>query len=189
MPTTYLIALHCIRTLWLAFATVWLISAFRTKRTVYRQPWRYVLTYLACGVVGGLIVSFLPRKWLIPPNPLLEAAGVMLCTWGVAFAVWARLHLGRNWSGLVSLKEDHQLIQSGPYRFVRHPIYTGLIVAVLGTVAALLPSLHGLVALAVLTTAFTLKYRHEEELLLRQFPEAYPAYKARVRAALIPFLL
>ena len=182
------IAVLCIKALWLVFVAIWVVSAFRTKRTVYRQPWRQFVASLVCGVACVLIANQVPWKWFLPPNPRLEACGIALCAAGIAFAVWARFTLGRNWSGLVTLKEDHELIQTGPYRFVRHPIYAGLFLAVFGTVAALLPSAHGLLLLVAIATAFAIKLRQEERLMLRQFPEAYAAYKARVPAAIIPFL-
>jgi len=188
MPPTYYIAIACIDTLWVSWALLWFILAFRTKRTIYRQPWRQRLAYVALGIPYVLITPYIPRYWLIYPNPPMEAAGIALCAAGLAFAVWARLILGRNWSGFITLKQDHQLIQSGPYRFVRHPIYTGVLAAILGTAIALFPSLHGILLVTFLTTAFIIKLRQEEKLMLQQFPEAYPAYKSRVRAALVPFL-
>jgi len=191
MPLTYLIALFCIQALWLSWALFWIISAFRTKRTVYRQPWRQRLIFLALPVAALLFARHLPTHvvWIVPPNPLLESLGVALCTLGMAFTFWARILLGRNWSGFVTLKENHQLIQSGPYRVVRHPIYTGLLVAICGSLAAIFPAYQGLFFLALITIAFIIKLRQEEKLMLRQFPQAYPAYKSRVPHALIPFVL
>ena len=87
----------------------------------------------------------------------------------------------------MTLKENHELIQGGPYRFVRHPIYTGILLAILGTVVALTPSVGGLVCIVMVTIGFNMKRLHEEKLMLQQFPEAYPAYQKRVRA-IIPFI-
>src|SRR6185436_17634885 len=102
-------------------------------------------------------------------------------------AIWARTVLGGNWSSSVTFKENHELIERGPYRLVRHPIYTGILTMTLGTaiVAGRVAAWLGLVFFFVL---LWLKSRKEEELLTKHFPEAYPAYKARTKA-LIPFLL
>ena len=105
---------------------------------------------------------------------------------GIAFAVWARHYLGRNWSGTVTVKQDHELIRSGPYRLVRHPIYTGLLLAILGTAVAF-GEWRGLLAFALLTGSLLLKLRVEERFMGESFPNEYARYRAEV-PALIPFV-
>ena len=106
---------------------------------------------------------------------------------GVAFTVWARITLGRNWSPEVAFKQDQELIESGPYAIVRHPIYTGLLVMALGTVMNY-GQASGFVLFALLCVGVWLKSRQEEKLMTDHFPDAYPDYKHRVRA-LVPFVL
>ena len=103
-----------------------------------------------------------------------------------ATALWARATLGTNWSGTVTFKQDHDLITSGPYAFVRHPIYTGMLLMLLGT-AIINGHAIGFGVLAFVTLSLWLKAREEEKMMIKHFPDAYPAYKARVRA-LVPFL-
>jgi protein-S-isoprenylcysteine O-methyltransferase Ste14 len=112
--------------------------------------------------------------------------GLALTILGLGFAVWARVHLGRFWSGMVTLKKDHELIRSGPYAFVRHPIYTGLLTAAAGTALAR-GTLAALMALGLVGVACWLKIRAEEKLLTNHFGDAYRDYRRQV-AALIPFM-
>jgi protein-S-isoprenylcysteine O-methyltransferase Ste14 len=124
---------------------------------------------------------------IFPSSGAASWIGLCLCAGGVAFAIWARRTLGTNWSGNPSIKEGHELVQSGPYRLARHPIYTGLIAAVLGT------QLGGgrvreLVILLGSLAVVWVKIRVEERLMMRQFPAAYPRYRERTKA-LIPFVL
>jgi protein-S-isoprenylcysteine O-methyltransferase Ste14 len=105
---------------------------------------------------------------------------------GFGFALWARMHLGRNWGIPMSLRQGHELVTSGPYAYVRHPIYSGLMLAMIGSVLAV-----GLVWLALLVISFVyflVSARTEEKMMVAQFPDAYPAYRQRTRM-LIPFVL
>jgi protein-S-isoprenylcysteine O-methyltransferase Ste14 len=106
---------------------------------------------------------------------------------GLGFAVWARVHLGRNWSNTVTLKRDHDLVRGGPYRLARHPIYTGALVAVLGTAIAR-GEWRGLLASAIVFAALWRKLGIEEKLLEEVFGDKYRSYRREVRA-LIPFVL
>jgi protein-S-isoprenylcysteine O-methyltransferase Ste14 len=110
---------------------------------------------------------------------------LVLTVAGLAFTVWARMHLGRNWSGAVTLKEGHELIRTGPYACVRHPIYAGLLVALLGGAVAC-GELRALIGFAVVTGAFQRKLSIEERFMRENFPEQYRAYCLEV-PALIPF--
>jgi protein-S-isoprenylcysteine O-methyltransferase Ste14 len=121
---------------------------------------------------------------ILPRTLATYGVGVTLVFLGLAFAVWARRHIGSNWSGTVTVKEDHVLICTGPYAWVRHPIYTGLLAAILGTAVAR-GELRGVWALALCTAAFVSKLRIEERWMRQVFGEAYERYSARV-PALIP---
>ena len=188
MPTSYYIAMGCIDALWLAWGIIWLVAARFAKRAVYRQSLGRRLVFM--GVLGAGIMAgrHLPglRTWFFYPNILSESAGVLLTAAGLAWAVWARVHLAGNWSGFVTIKENHELIQTGPYRFTRHPIYTGVLLGIFGAMLALLPTPGGAAALGIGTVAFVIKLREEEKVLGKHFGEAYEAYKRRVRARLVP---
>ena len=120
-----------------------------------------------------------------PRSPLRFGGALALAAAGLAFTVWARVHLGRNWSGSVTLKEGHELILSGPYAWVRHPIYTGLLMALLGSAVAC-GELRAAIGLGVVAAAFVRKLRIEERFMRESFPQQYPRYCAQV-PALIPF--
>ena len=135
------------------------------------QPWR----------LGQWNVRFLPDTQTI------GYLGLALTAAGVAFAIWARFTLGRNWSGTVTIKEDHELIQHGPYRIVRHPIYTGILLAMLGTAIGYgrVPCLIG-VAIAFFSLRF--KWGTEERFMTEQFGAKYTQYRREVKAV-IPGIL
>jgi protein-S-isoprenylcysteine O-methyltransferase Ste14 len=114
-------------------------------------------------------------KRFVADTSAAAVIGVTLTTAGVAFAIWARWHLGANWSAIVSIREQHELIRTGPYRRVRHPIYTGMLLAMAGT-ALVLGELRGLLAFAITLFAFYWKARKEEAWLTREFGESFEAH-------------
>jgi protein-S-isoprenylcysteine O-methyltransferase Ste14 len=118
-------------------------------------------------------------------SPAVEVTGAVLFMCGLALALWARLALGRNWGMPMTRKDEPELVTSGPYRFVRHPIYSGFLLAMLGS--ALATSLYLLVVTAIVGGYFVHSARVEEELMTAAFPDAYPGYRARTRM-LIPFV-
>jgi protein-S-isoprenylcysteine O-methyltransferase Ste14 len=124
------------------------------------------------------------RLWR--PTPAREWLAAAVVAAGLAVTVWARAALGRNWDGCVAFKQGHVLVVSGPYRYVRHPIYSGLFVMALGT-AMLGAWSWGFALAALLLVSFWFKLRAEERLLTEHFPDAYPAYRRRVKA-LIPYV-
>ena len=142
--------------------------------------------------VGSEIAA--PANWpranvpLWPISPIQRVLGILLCAGGIAFAIWARTILGTNWSGIATVKENHELICRGPYSLVRHPIYTGLLLAYVGTAVALWPTAGGVIMLAALISAAWIKSRQEEQLMRRQFPDAYGAYRQKVRGGIFPRL-
>ncbi|HUI40249.1 MAG TPA: isoprenylcysteine carboxylmethyltransferase family protein, partial [Methanothrix sp.] len=141
-----------------------------------------------------LVIAFFFLIWrpsffageLFPSSLVIQATGVVLCAAGITFAIWARYILGTNWSRNPEIKVGHELVTAGPYRFVRHPIYTGIILAILGS-SLVDGRLRDLVLLAMVTLAFFMRSRIEERLMMRQFPEAYSEYKKNVKS-LIPFV-
>jgi protein-S-isoprenylcysteine O-methyltransferase Ste14 len=169
---------------WLLFWIYWLASASTSKESV-PSGWRTRLT--AISVVGVfLIAGVLHDGSLAVHSVILTAIGVLLFACGIALAVWARLHLGRNWGMPMTQRAEPELVTSGPYRFVRHPIYSGLLTAMLGT--ALVDNLLGLIVVAALVAYFYYCGTVEERNLSATFPTAYPEYRSRTKM-LIPFLL
>ncbi len=119
----------------------------------------------------------------MPKSPVVKLVGVAVLVAGLAIACWARALLGRNWSGEVVLKEGHELVERGPYRVVRHPIYTGLLVALLGT-AIKVRDWRGLLAVALAFVSFWAKLRREERWLGEHFGAPYRDYVGRTHALL-----
>ena len=118
--------------------------------------------------------------------PVLIGIGLAVFVSGLALAIWARVYLGRNWGTPMSQKEDPELVTSGPYRMIRHPIYSGIILAMVGTTIAV--SLYWVVAVVILGAYFFYSAVMEERYMARQFPDSYPQYK-RSTKMLVPFLL
>ena len=190
---TYPLALNIISACWILFAVIWLLAAFATKQSVYResrlQRMRYVIPILLGGflLAKGHRLSDPLNHRVIPHVEALAWTGVVLCIAGFAFCIWARFTLGRNWSGVVTLKRGHELITCGPYALVRHPIYTGLLTMFVATVIVL-GHVAGIIAMPFVFVSLWIKLRYEEKLMLKQFPEQYAAYQQRVKR-LIPFIL
>jgi protein-S-isoprenylcysteine O-methyltransferase Ste14 len=182
-----------IRACWIIFVLVWLLGTVSTKRSLYRESAIGRTRYWLLLVIGCFLViksDALPQPfdWVAVQRTALSAwIGVLLCVSGVILAIWARVTLGRNWSGVITLKEDHELIERGPYRIVRHPIYTGILAMFSGTAIAL-GYVGAFLGLLLLFLSFWLKLQREEDLMLKHFPAQYAAYQCRVKR-LIPFLL
>jgi len=169
---------------WIVFWVYWLVSASTSKESV-PSGWRTRLT--GVSVVAVFLISGVLRHGdLAVHNVILATIGAVLFACGIALAVWARLHLGRNWGMPMTQRAEPELVTSGPYRFVRHPIYSGLLLAILGT--ALVDNLLGLIVVAVLVGYFYYCGTVEERNLTATFPKAYPEYRSRTKM-LIPFLL
>ncbi|HEX4227964.1 MAG TPA: isoprenylcysteine carboxylmethyltransferase family protein [Bryobacteraceae bacterium] len=175
---------------WLVFLAVWIITALQTKPISRQENFWASLGYRLLSVMAGFLL-FDPRLAvgllgirLLPLSGVLHVAGFVITVLGIAFAVWARFFLGGNWSAMVTVKENHELIRSGPYAIVRHPIYSGVSLAALGTAIAL-GEVRGFVAVALLIIAWRWKWGKEESFMSQQFGEQYAEYKRHVRA-LIP---
>src|SRR5438105_369380 len=179
-------------TLWAVWFVGWLISASATAKTVAAPSPSSQLSYRVFTCAGALLVFFHPRSltgFLRPlgsSNEWLAWTGVAFLGIGLGFAGWARFHLGRLWSGRVTLKENHTIVRTGPYAFVRHPIYTGLVLAVVGTTLTQI-TVAAIAGLVLVLIGFIIKIRQEERLLTDHFGRAYDAYRANV-AALIPYV-
>lgn len=183
---------HLVHLAWLAFVLVWIVSALFTKSTVHTQAFTSRLAQRAVIGAGGLLVfsGFVPFFWpgirVVPATPAAGSLGLALLLIGILFAFWARFFLGGNWSSDVTIKEDHTLIRSGPYRIVRHPIYTGILLALLGT-AIVFGELRCFVGVAIAVAGLKLKSLAEETLMRQQFGGQYTAYQQEVKA-LVPWL-
>lgn len=145
----------------------------------------FAIALFAFDTAAGGGGSFL-AMWSWTPTPLTLVLGAILLYGGIAFAIWARVHLGRYWSGIVTLKEGHRLIRTGPYAFVRNPIYTGILLAVIGS-AVVVGRAGVLIMVVVLLVAFLLKIRAEEALLREAFGAEYEEYAREVKR-LVPGL-
>src|SRR6478672_7398258 len=189
----YSLVLNIISGCWLVFVAIWVIAAVSTKRAVYRESRAQRLRYWVFLVIASLLLLYgrrlpYPLNLSIIPHVAPTAwAAAILCVIGLVFAVWARVTLGRNWSGVVTLKEGHELVERGPYRFVRHPIYTGILTMFFATAIAQ-GHLSGFVGTLLMFASFWIKLRDEEKLMLQQFPERYRAYQQRAQR-IIPFVL
>jgi len=175
--------------MWIAFFTYWGIASRNAARTQGAESWRstavhqVLLSSALCLLlipVPGLTARFLPQ------TAFLVIAGILIQIGGMLLAVSARRHLGRNWSGEVRIAVDHQLIRTGPYRSLRHPIYTAMLGMLLGT-SLITGQIHSLVALAILTAAYWRKSRREEEILRDNFGAEYDDY-CHDTWALVPLL-
>lgn len=178
---------------WLGFLGYWLASSRHIKPAAERQSWLSIARNRVPTMLGGMLLCWngpLPA-WLGAALGLPADAGhylgAALCVAGLAVAIWARRTLADNWSSNVTFRQGHELIERGPYRLARHPIYTGVLLMGLGTATA-----RGQVScwlgLALMCTGFWIKLKQEEGLMLRHFPEAYPDYRKRVKA-LVPFVV
>jgi protein-S-isoprenylcysteine O-methyltransferase Ste14 len=180
---------YLIPAFWVTWLIGWMLGAIGIKRAQWRESRATAFWNRAPVVIGAAMMiepQWLPAaltRRLFPPGPELPAIGTILTLLGLLFAGWARIHLGGNWSSTVTVKQDHTLITSGPYRFVRHPIYTGMIVALFGTALAA-SAAYGFIGTALILLGFIVKLEVEEARMRETFPE-YDDY-ARHTARLIP---
>jgi protein-S-isoprenylcysteine O-methyltransferase Ste14 len=170
---------------WAMFWLYWLAAAFSVKRG--RVAWSRELPIRAVIVVAAILLTRLGalRGHGLNTDPWRAGLGLILFAVGLGFAIWARVHIGRNWGTPMTQKDEPELVTSGPYQLVRHPIYSGILVAGVGTAVAL----SWLWLTAVLLVGFYFVYAAtvEERDLTEQFPDSYPAYK-RSTKMLVPFI-
>lgn len=183
---------------WAAFLLVWLGLSFFVKRDVRGggsarayQARVLVLAILVIVLIRSShrhrsgVSLFSNRLSLFVPSPALLWIGAACAAVGIAVAIWARLYIGRNWSPRPAMKEQHELVTGGPYAFVRHPIYSGIILAALGTAST--GTLFGAILLVFAATLFVSRVAREERIMLELFPDVYPSYQLRTKR-LVPFI-
>jgi protein-S-isoprenylcysteine O-methyltransferase Ste14 len=177
---------------WAVFVIVWIIGAFRAKRTVRRQSVVSRVGMVVAGIAEYYVLLWVARYFgfatrrFLPDLEVYSWIGLLMTVAGVAFAIWARVTLGRNWSGWVTVKQDHTLIRSGPYGLVRHPIYTGLTFAVIGT-AIFDGEIRSVILIVVIFSILIHKIKIEERFMTEQFGSEYTSYRQKTNA-LLPFV-
>jgi len=178
---------------WGTLILVWIVGLPFSKRTARSASYSSRLVLFVPFLAAYLLVIFgvVRLHWLVqslwPHSLAVQAAGLALTLLGCLFAIWARVTLGANWSGLPRVKQEHELIVKGPYALVRHPIYSGILLALAGTGLAADRGTW-MFAWILVTISYAVKIRQEERLMQETFPAAYPEYKQRVKA-LIPGIL
>jgi len=183
-------ALQMTVVLWYVLALVWLVMWFGMKRAKRSEtPWERVQHVVPVLVSFWLLFE---RQWplldlrLLPETPGVLWAGVLVTALGVGIGVWARLSLGTNWSGMVTLKKDHELVRTGLYKRIRHPIYTGILAGFLGT-ELIKGQVRGLLGFLILWLSFYFKARREENFLRQEFGEGFEEH-ARHTGMFLPKL-
>ncbi len=178
--------------LWTVFGLVWLVAWLRTKRTQQRAPLSSRLLYAIPVSIGSYLMfsDNIQLGWLqslvLPKNIIVDVLGISLAAAGIGLAIWARFYLGQNWSSAVSIKVGHQLIRGGPYAWVRHPIYSGILLAITGTALGRGTPV-GLLSIAMFWLGFSIKSGMEEKFMLQTFGTEYQEY-TRTTGALVPKL-
>jgi protein-S-isoprenylcysteine O-methyltransferase Ste14 len=181
---------NLIQLLWLAWLVYWFIAGRNVKATRRTESFVSLASHVIPLIVAFLLLSpkHLPRNFLgeqiVPWNDAFYPIGVVLVAAGLFFACWARYVLGRNWSGIVTVKDDHELIRTGPYRYVRHPIYTGLLLAFVGCAVAI-DEWRGALAVIIAYVSLWRKSLLEERWMIDTFGDAYRRFRSEV-PALIP---
>jgi protein-S-isoprenylcysteine O-methyltransferase Ste14 len=172
--------------LWVGWLLIWILAAIGSPRPIARESAASRVTYSVWFWAGAALLFFVNARHLgsVFGRPLSSAVpirwlGVALIVAGLAWTLWARAHLGRMWSATVTLKSEHRLIRSGPYRLTRHPIYTGLLLALVGTVLVR-GTLAGVLGFVLLVVGVILKSRREEWMLLEHLGEPYRQYQREV---------
>ena len=167
---------------WLTFLAYWIIKARKTRQTRKKESFasRYGVMFV---LITGYVLIFNPRARIgvlgtrfIPDSGSVVIFGVIMTWLGVVLAIWARYHLAENWSGRVTIKQGHELIRTGPYARLRHPIYSGLLLATLGTALAI-GEWRALLGLCLVLAAYSIKAKKEEGMLTTQFGEAFQEHR------------
>ena len=183
---------YFITVVWIAFLLYWRIKAAGTKTTQRLEPAapRILRALVFLIVIALLSITRIPLPWLYrqlwPYGIWPFWIGAAVTVAGLLFAVWARRYIGTNWSSEVTIKQDHELITTGPYALVRHPIYTGILTGFLGTAIAL-SQVRGFIGFVLIFLVLWAKLRREEEWMRSQFGETYTTYTQHT-AALVPYL-
>ncbi|HTR82418.1 MAG TPA: isoprenylcysteine carboxylmethyltransferase family protein [Bacteroidota bacterium] len=184
---------YLFQAMWFAYLIYWWAKSKNVKTTeliesAFSRRIRFMLIVCAAALLAfpRIPLSFLDMHF-IPLGVVRFWIGCALTVSGLLFSIWARNHLGQNWSQAVTIKKDHELVTGGPYALVRHPIYTGLLLAFIGSALAL-GTLRGVLAVALIFVILWNKLRLEEKWMRAQFGKSYESYAQRV-AALVPFVM
>ena len=181
--------------LWLIFVAYWAVMAVGAKKNIGARFWSREVGLRVGVLVLILLALRLPvlrqalrntLAYAAGANVLMSVGGVMLCALGIGLAIWARACLGRNWGMPMSRKENPELVTTGPYAYVRHPIYTGMLIAMLGSAIGEKPVL--VAAARSFRDLFRVQRPQRREAHDEQFPEQYPKYMSRTKM-LVPFIL
>ncbi len=179
--------------LWGLFFAYWFISSlFNRSSAARKEPLLSRILYLALLGLAIALIAFDPLILgpllgrLYPEGIAVGLVGLVITLAGLGFAIWARIHLGRYWSARVALSPDHQLIQTGPYHIVRNPIYSGGLLAIIGT-AIVIGEVKAFLAIALALIAFLRKIWVEEKWLRERFGQQYVDYQKKVKG-LIPYI-
>ncbi len=177
---------------WLIFLVFWLISSFFVKAIAERKSFASSLPYRIPLIIGAVVLWHIrwgrgPMNLSLTPCTMVTLwAGAVISVAGLFITLWARVTLGSNWSSEVRFKQGHELIKTGPYRFVRHPIYTGILLMCLA-IAIAYGRLHHWLGVCIIVIGLWIKLKQEEEVMRQHFPD-YPDYCKHVKA-LVPFII
>ncbi len=176
---------------WIVFIAFWYVSALRVKRVAERQDFAASLAYRIPVIIGSILIFARNIRGplslrVLPDADWVQYGGALVCFAGLMVCIWARITLAGNWSSNITFKQGHELIRRGPYRFVRHPIYTGILLMYLGT-AIHMGLLRGFIGVLLGLVGLWIKLREEEVVMLQHFPDQYPEYRRQVKA-LVPFI-
>jgi len=160
--------------MWLVLLAVWIVAWLSMKKAKKRETWGQRMEHGVLVIAGFYLLCRYQTDWgwlnerILPDVPMVCLAGLAVTALGMAVAIWARLSLGSNWSGMVTLKTDHELVRTGLYRWIRHPIYTGILVGMVGS-AMIRGYIRGWIGIGLVLLAFYLKARREESFLREEF--------------------
>lgn len=178
--------------MWFVVALYWAGSAFAVKKSLKQQSVRQRTSYMICVLLAFSLLfqdfwnfSFLGIP-VLAENESWKSSGLMVCVLGLVWAIWARIYLGKNWSGRVTIKENHELIRTGPYRITRNPIYTGFLLAFCGT-SMTEGRVKGYIGFLLILIYLLIKISKEEEFLTEAFGEKFLNYRKQVKK-LIPLI-
>lgn len=191
---------------WFSYIVYWLVSAIGVKKDKSEKGLRswwwsrpvFVIRLFIALIIIASVIYFRGKIWIFNRNGIIYQLqmvstsfipaymGAIICFLGIVLAIWARRYLGKNWSPHPALKEGHELVTSGPYSLLRHPIYTGILTSILGSVITT-GNLFWLIIFIIVAFNFINRTRIEEGLMKQQFPDQYPEYKKRTWA-LIPYI-
>lgn len=177
---------------WIVFWLYWLASAFSSKKSSTPNVKRFIRIRIIILVLAVIFYRILNKqtysfenRYLVTGNETVYIIGFIIFVMGLLLAVWARIYLGKNWGVPMSEKQEPELVTSGPYNYIRHPIYSGILLAFLGS--SITGSIYLFPAFAITAVYFIYSAKTEEKLMMKQFPKVYPSYKRKSKM-LIPFV-